>query len=532
MRAHVLPSLLVLSLLVSASLAACGDDFKETKRGQVQVRVGDTVVNTFLDLAFDARAVGDPPDVKIFQIQNVAEEGDITINEIKLVTQSPWITIHHGSEQPTCDADTCSFPPLVLAPNRLEQFDLNYKLDDADLGCGEVPVGQPADWCGTVEIRTSDLDAPKITLNLRVPSLGGALQVCLETGECSSQLNMNFNSAVVGDTPQERRFTVQNVGSNVLRIKDIENTLTPVADFTLTADVSAPFTLTPNAMEEFVLTFEPQSNGATYSGSLVVKSDAAVAPSSTISVMVGNANAARIEVNPASLTFSNVNPPDSLTKELSVSNIGGATAAPLLVDFALEPSNIGVFAVFDASGSPLAGPACDVATPPSTCTNQLLIPRENSHAVQVAYTPTSTNPVTATLRVTSNDSNTPIVEVPLTGGSGFGMLVSDLNSLDWLNPALGTPESKTLTLTNEGTVAVTIDDVRTNIAPNDTLFTLSVDFAATPVTLNPTESTSVDVTFTRDANDAAVQQLFSGDVAFLHNGAGGETLVYVAVTYN
>lgn len=533
MRRHVISSLLLLSMLLSAGLVACGDDFTETKRGQVQILVNDTVVNTTFDLAFDARAVGDPPDVKIFQIKNVADEGDIVINSVKLVTSSPWITIYHGPEQPTCDTEGCVFDSFVLAPNRLEQFDISYRLEDSDTGCGEVPVGESADYCGFIEIKTSDLDAPKITLTLRVPTIGGALQVCLESGECSTQMNMNFNSAVVGDTPQERRFTVQNVGSNILRIKDIENTLVPTSDFTLTANVSAPFTLNPSAMEEFVLTFDPQANGSLYSGSLVIKSDAAVAASATISVMVGNANAAIIEVNPTSLSFSNVNPPNSLTKELSVSNIGGATAAPLLVDFSLEPSNIGVFAVFDESGSPLAGPACDVATPPATCTNQLLIPRENSHAVQVAYTPSSTDPVTATLRITSNDTTNQVVEVPLTGGSGFGMIVSDVvGALTWVDAALGTPETKSLTLTNEGTVPVTISGIRWNVSPNADLFSVSFDPTTSTITLNPTESASFDVTFTRDANDAAVGQLYSGDIAFLHNGAGGEIVIDLAVTYN
>src|SRR5690606_40611340 len=104
---------------------------------------------------------------------------------------------------------------------------------------------------------------------------------------------------------------------------------------------------------------------------------------------------------------------------------------------------------------------------------------------------------------------------------------------EWLDPVMGMADPKTVTITNEGTIDLTITDIqKQSITPmsGEALFTFSVDPATTPITLTPSESTTFDIVFTR-AMDDVIEQQYAGDVVIVNDGAGGNVTISVSVDY-
>ncbi|MDX9724098.1 MAG: choice-of-anchor D domain-containing protein [Myxococcota bacterium] len=529
------PFAFFLTVSALALVASCGEDITKTEHGELNVVIGSTSASDNT-LTFDPVAVGDPASNRIFLVKNDAENADLKILHIKLVTASPYITITGEGEQ-SCAEDTCTVEPFILEPRQSRQYDLTYNPTDIDPLCGEPPPGFSADYCGHVEIGSNDPATPMVTFELRIPRLGGQLQVCITgTSNCGGQLSLDFAPATIEDPAQQRSFTIQNVGANLLSINGIDVTLQPEGEFKLLG-AAAPFTLNPGTVQEITVEFKANSNDPiTRGGSIVVRSNAASNPTVTLAVAVGNPNAAQIDVTPRSLAFVDVQQFQTAEKPMTITNLAGGSAAPLTVNVRLEPSTNEDYSVYDDQGNIRAGARCQQTAPPSSCTEQLIIPRSSSQVLQVRYSPQTSQASNATLLILSNDQD-PIedssIEVALTASAAMGVLSATPAQLVWENVALGASEGQVITLRNAGSAQLTISAIvkrSFSSAGAEPLFTLSADPSVSPIVLAPEATEEVTVTFTRPGDDEA-GLMHSGDLVFVHDGAGGEAIVSVGVSY-
>lgn len=526
----------------AASLATlgCDDDFSEVTRGALVVSStggGATSIAERGDFEFAAIRPNTTSDTFTFLLSNPNSEGDLRVTEIRFFTESPDITATLNNEPPSCSGDVCTFSPFTLTPLLSKQLEFRYAPTSDDSGCGAPPpslLNPPDGYCAHAEILSDDPNRPRVLLVFSTVRLSGAMQVCLvDTNECSNSLSVDFNSAAVGDPAQIKRFTVNNVGASKLTVSAIEETLSPASDFRVVSPSGAapPFDLEPEAAPvEFELTFEPVTEVETRSGNVVVR--AANGDTAVIAVSVGNPNAAQAEVSDRELRFVNVQAPQSESRDITITNAGGPTAAPLTVNFVLEPSSNVDYSVTNDAGDPVAGPRCRGASQPASCTTPLVVPRQDSRIITVTYAPTTAQASNATLRLTTNDPDPAdrSIEIDLIASGGVGFLTSDQPQLQWDAPENDVPESRQVVLTNEGNADVSITGFELrNVIPagSESTFEITTD-PTLPATLGPNDSVTATITFTRPTDDM-IGLDYAADLAFLHDGANGQTIVSLRV---
>jgi len=178
---------------------------------------------------------------------------------------------------------------------------------------------------------------------------------------------------------------------------------------------------------------------------------------------------------------------------------------------------------------------CAGGSPPATCREQITIVRGDAHEIAVTYNAQSNSDGDAILRLTSNDPDEAdrVIDVPLRVSGEVAFLDLEPAVLTWAHPALGNPETKTVTLTNQGTLPLNCSGIaKSNFSPTsgEALFVaelVDVDF---PLTLAPGADKTLEITFTRPA-DESVDQAYKGDLVIAHDGQGGESILSVSVAY-
>jgi hypothetical protein len=223
------------------------------------------------------------------------------------------------------------------------------------------------------------------------------------------------------------------------------------------------------------VTFAPQSAGIS-AGSLFVSGPALAIP------LAGTGTAAatgQLIIAPAPLTFGALAVGTTKTQSLSLS----ATGASVTVSSASSSSSQFV----------LQGPSLP-----------LTIPAGQSVPFNVAFTPQTGGPVSASLQFVSNASNsptqgpTPSTSVPLSGtGVTPGTLATTPTALTFANAQIGSSTSQVETLTNTGAASLTIS-AATATGPG-----FSLSGLALPLTLAAGQSTSFTVLFSPTASGAA-----------------------------
>lgn len=211
-----------------------------------------------------------------------------------------------------------------------------------------------------------------------------------------------------------------------------------------------------------------------------------------------------IEVQPSSLTFLNSEAGSTEEDLLTITNVGSAN---------LNVSNLQLVGAntfgFTQLGSPTLAPG-------------------ESQEIYVTYTPTTDDAQdSAALVVSSNDPNSPLVEVPLNGSVGMGMPILQISpsSLDFGTQSVGSSTTDSLILESVGTAPVDIN----------TFYIGGTSFIITPteplpLTLDPGETTVFDVTFTPNTAGSFNEQLIvdnadpAGDPSVQISGATDSSL--------
>ncbi len=183
--------------------------------------------------------------------------------------------------------------------------------------------------------------------------------------------------------------------------------------------------------------------------------------------------AADIKVDPAVVSFGQVEVGSTATETFTISNVGNAQ---LMVE-QMELMDVGVFSITQMNAA--LGP----------------LEPEESVDVVVEYTPTEADSEdVGSVLISSTDPYDPMIEVELWGGVDMPILTITPDPADFGSVLEGIADTMTLTLTSTGQSAVTFSDFEIS----GTAFSATAD-EAWPMTLEPGYMTTMEVTVLADA---------------------------------
>lgn len=291
-----------------------------------------------------------------------------------------------------------------------------------------------------------------------------------------------FGSVTTG-SHSSQTVTLKNTGSSNISISQIA-----VSGSTFGASgISTPGTLAGGQSASLTVTFTPTTTGAA-SGSVTITSNASD-PSLVVTLSGTGATAQpQLSVSPPTISFGNVAVGATGSQSVTLSNTG--TAA--LTISAASASGAG----FSANGLSL----------PATVN-----PGQNT-TLTATFAPQAAGNASGTLSITSNAPGSPVV-IPLSGTGVQGQLSANPSPVAFGSVIVGSNSAQVITLTNNGTAAVTISSG----SISGTGFTLSG--LTTPQTVNAGASSTLTATFTPTATGAA-----PGSISITSN-ASNSTLV-------
>ena len=315
-------------------------------------------------------------------------------------------------------------------------------------------------------------DASGGTANIPLSGTGDAVAAANLT---LSTTSINFGQAQIG-TKASRTLTLTSTGNAPLDI----NTITVSGAAFSVGTLSLPVTLQPNQQLTVTVTFDPTTEGADAETLTVTSND----PSGPATVSLGGngttSAAPQLTVSPTSVNFGNV--PLNVASNQSVTLTSTGTA-PVTISAAT------------ASGPPFTG---------SGATFPVTLNPNPSVTLQVQFTPTATGAASGQLTLTSDSTIGATTNIQLQGtgtAATTPQLTVSTQSLAFGNVAVNSSATLPVTLTSSGTAPVTISAAALSGAG----FT---DSGATfPVTLNPSQSVTLQVKFNPTAAGGATGQL-------------------------
>jgi hypothetical protein len=219
-----------------------------------------------------------------------------------------------------------------------------------------------------------------------------------------------FDPTLVGVTATAKTVTITNNGGAQLNVTNMTITGANASEFAKatggTCATTYPINLAAGGSCTQNVTFTPSSVGAK-TATLAITSNDGDTPTANVS-LTGTGIAPDIAVAPVALDFDpELVGSTSAAKEVAISNTG---SAPLNINsIVISGTNAAMFAVATGGVAPCASLTPTIAAG-ANCT------------VNVTFTPTSAGAKTASLDISSNDGDTPTVNVPLTGAGIQGEL--------------------------------------------------------------------------------------------------------------
>ena len=306
-----------------------------------------------------------------------------------------------------------------------------------------------------------------------------------------SATTLNFGSTQLGSTTT-KTLTITSSGAAPLAINQIAITGTQFTD----GSPSLPVTLPPGQQIVLTLNFDPNSPGAD-AQTLTITSNATPANVSVSLSGTGTTSTTpQLTASAASLNFGTVTVNSGATQSLTLTSSG---TAPVTIS-ATTVSGV----AYTVSGSALP----------------LTLNPGQAATLQVTFDPTVAGAAAGNLAITSNASGG-LLQVAL-NGTGAAIttpqLTASATSVSFGNVTLNSGVTQSLTLTSSGTALVTISATTVSGAG------YTVSGAPLPVTLNPGQTTTLQLTFdptiagastgnltiSSDATSGAIQVALSG----------------------
>lgn len=287
------------------------------------------------------------------------------------------------------------------------------------------------------------------------------LSSCAGYTTSAASTTTQSGTGVLSVSPTTIDFGNVDVGSSATQALTLTDTGTAPVNISGVSLSGSGFTLVGGSYSGTVavgqsvalqLQFAPQSAGS-ISGSLTVTSDASsstaqsAGTSSPITsqakfsfkvTLHGNATQSSVSISPSSLDFSNVTVGQTSTQGVTLTNTG--------------TSNLQLKGA-SASGTGFA--ISGLSTPQ-------MIPPGQAVSFSVQFTPASTGTVNGSVSFIDNAPGTP-QSLPLTGNAvaANGTLSANPGSVNFGNVVVGSSGQQTITLTNSGAGAMTINQVNT-----------------------------------------------------------------------
>jgi hypothetical protein len=214
----------------------------------------------------------------------------------------------------------------------------------------------------------------------------------------------------------------------------------------------------------------------------------------TVTLAVAAAQTNLLTVNPTSVAFGNINLANNNTKSVTLTNSGTGS---------VTISQINVVGV----GISVNG----VATPMTLTAGQTTV-------LSIVYSPTILGVVAGSISVVSNATNSPAV-ILATGTGVQPQLAANPTSLSFGNVAVGATASQTVTLTNNGSAAVTVSQGAFSGAGFDG------SGPALPITLSAGASASFSIQFAPTVAGAV-----TGSITATSNAPNSPTMIALSGT--
>jgi hypothetical protein len=289
-----------------------------------------------------------------------------------------------------------------------------------------------------------------------------------------SASSLSFGSVAVNSSATQSLTLTSSGGAAVT----VNSAAISGTGFSITGG-TLPATLNPNQTLTLQIQFKPTAAGSA-TGQLTISSNSANGSTTAVSLSgTGTAANPQLTVSATSLSFGSVTVNSSATQSLALTSSGAA---------AVTVNSVAI----SGTGFTIVG-----GTFPAT-----LNPNQ-SLTLQVQFAPTATGSVTGQLTINSNSTtgSTAAVSLSGTGTAANPQVTLGSTTLSFGNVAVNSSATQSVTLTSSGTSALTVNSA----SISGTGFTLIG--GSYPVTVNPQQSTTIQVQFKPTASGSATGQL-------------------------
>ena len=296
-----------------------------------------------------------------------------------------------------------------------------------------------------------------------VANLSGTITTSTAAQISVTPMALDFGSVTVG-SKGTANFSIANTGASDLTVSMITLSGTEFA----ISGIATPKTISSGQTVPVTVTFAPTAAGAV-PGSIVLTSNDPVNPTATVS-LAGTGSTTpvgQLTANPASLSFASIPAGTTASQTITLKNSGTASIA---VSSITEAGN-----EFTVSG---------VSLPFTLAASQ-------TATLSVKFAPTVTGVASGTLSVASNAGASPLT-ISLSGtatAAAVGKLTASPMNLNFGSVADGSNVSQSVTISNTGTAALTINTITT------TGTGFSASGVSAPVTVNASQSLTLSVKF-------------------------------------
>ena len=289
---------------------------------------------------------------------------------------------------------------------------------------------------------------------------------------------------VLLNTQRIKQATIRNVGEANLTVTGLTITGNDASAFQVLPTLSLPVALPQDGAWTIPVAYTPTVEGSA-SATLLIDSDDPDNPQVVLSLngVGAPAPAPQASASPPALSFAQVEVGQRQESQISILNGGDAPLTIHSIDVAAQDTG-----AFSLPGIVAQG---GVLTP------AIVVPPGASTSFVVAFHPTVTGTVTATLHIGTDAANAPDLMVAMDGVGAQGptpILVVDATSLDFGSVELGQTRTLSLQVSQMGTGDLTIDTLALTAA-DGTSFQLGAT-PSLPTVMQPNATFSLDIHFT------------------------------------
>jgi hypothetical protein len=306
-----------------------------------------------------------------------------------------------------------------------------------------------------------------------------------------SATTLSFGSVTV-NTATTQSLTLTSTGTSPVTVNSA--TITG-AGFTVVGG-SLPVTLNPTQAVTLQVQFLPTSTGAA-NGQITIGSNSSTGSSVVVALSGGGTAAAspQLTVSAASLSFGSVTVNTSTIQSLTLTSTG---TSPVTVNSA----------TITGAGFTIVGGSLPVTLNPTQAVT-----------LQVQFLPTSAGVASGQITISSNSSTGSSVVVALSSAGTAApspQLAVSAASLSFGSVTVSASTTQSLTLTSTGTSPVTVNSAVITGAG------FAIVAQSFPVTLNPTQSVTLQIQF-----DPTIAGAASGQITISSNSTAGNTTLVV-----